>query len=69
MAEYYLSRQDTILTETIKYLTIDYNKIEIRKIITTAQRIILFNISTVSNLMIKSVFKRNNVRLCSKITL
>lgn len=55
MSECYLSRQNMviILIETIKYLTISNNKIEIKAIITLIQRIILSNISsTISNSVI-----------------
>lgn len=59
----YLDKKNTVitLTETMKYLIINNNKIETRPMI-TAQWIVLSNVSpTISNSMIETVFKGNNI--------
>lgn len=59
----YLDKKNTVitLTEIMKYLIINNNKIETRPMI-TAQWIVLSNVSpTISNSMIETVFKGNNI--------
>ena len=67
----YLDSKKTVRSLTSKYKTVVVNNtnIEIRPMVLPAQRIILSNIAPIIlNSAIENMFKRNNIKLYSKIT-
>ncbi|XP_076392697.1 uncharacterized protein LOC143265297 [Megachile rotundata] len=67
----YLDKKETVTTLTKNHKSIEINntKIEIRPMITPAERIIFSNVSPViPNKSIEDILKRNNIRICSRIT-
>ena len=67
----YLDKKETVLhlTNLHKTITVKNNKLNLRPMLTPAQRIILSNVSPViPNSEFEKIFKRNNVKICSRIS-
>ena len=65
----YLDKKETVLhlTNLLKTITVDNNTLNLRPTLTPAQRIILSDVSPViPNSEFEKIFKRNNVKLCSR---